>query len=205
MALTNPDRVGQTAIKVEDRNFDLQSRSNDESITADNVQSLDNESSSDGALDEKSHDEGSSSDEFPDDATEEEESSDESSSDESNSNGQMQKIPFRPLHVAKAMRLPSPLTPPEVFVHSVGEHPSRMVRRSNPTKEILIYTSGQCFGRNKNKGIAGCAGCAFIFESAPRGGPRSVRFALEQKGPGGVNNDLDQRTAELRALVATLE
>ena len=79
-----------------------------------------------------------------------------------------------------------------------------MIRRDNPKKEILIYTSGQFVAAKKR--IPAGAGCAVTYESeTTQGQSKSVTFALEQQGPEGLRHKMDQKTAELRALVAALE
>jgi ribonuclease HI len=198
----NTDRVSETVIKVEDQTAALSLHSNDESITANDEQFHDNEVLGNRASDDEFLDGESFTNESLHDI-----SDDETSDDEPNDNIQARKASFKPQRTAKAMDVPPRVTPLELFAHSTREHPSRMIRRDNHEKEILIYISGQCVERNMKKGMTGRAGCVVIFETAAQGNrnPKSVRFSLEEHGPQGSRHDSDQRTAELRALVAALE
>lgn len=103
-----------------------------------------------------------------------------------NNDKRKRKTGFRPQDKAKAMALRDPSSPRE--------------------KEILIYVSGQCPGRNQRKGIPGEAGCALMFASETQEGSQFIGFPLEQRGPDGVlYHDRGQKTAELRAFIGALE
>jgi ribonuclease HI len=199
VAPTNRDRRSPTVIKPEDETATLQPHANAVSIAAGDQQPLQSESSSDEDLDDESDDDKSSNDGPLNDNFDEEKSDVDSDDGE-----EAQKAAFRPRRAAKATALVPQVAPRTIFAHSATNHPHRMIRRDNPKKEILIYTSGQFIGKKKRKPAR--AGCAVIFESETQvGRPWSVKFPLEQRGPRGFQNDMDQRTAELRALVAALE
>ena len=184
-------QASETVIKVEDLTDASQLHVNDVPTIGADVTTLD--------------------DEFPHENTRDDQPLDntcnnEPSSEYRNNNGQAYNTRFIPQHRAKAMTLHSRSSPREIFAHSAAYHPKRMIRLGNPEKEILIYASGQCLGKNKRKGIPGHAGCALILGSETQNGHKPIGFSLERRGPEGVAyHDMGQKTAELRALVAALE
>jgi hypothetical protein len=187
-------------IKVEDPTATLPPHPSDESTATHDEQPSGNEFPRGEAFYGEYREHESSSDKSLDDI------SDEVSSDNDSDNSENQrKAAFISRRATKAFYLMPRRAPREVFVHSATEHPSRMIRRDNPDKEILIYTSSQYFGRNTKQNIPACAGCAVIIVSVDQEGVKSLRFPLEQNGPTGLRHNLGQKTAELRALVAALE
>jgi ribonuclease HI len=113
---------------------------------------------------------------------------------------QVQRHAFKPQNRAKAITVAVDIIP-------CGYHnPRRVARLRNPEKETLIYTSGQCHGKDRKKGNPGNAGCALIFGSESGRKAKPIGFILEQRGPSGaVYAGRNEKTAELRALVAALE
>jgi ribonuclease HI len=96
-------------------------------------------------------------------------------------------------------------TPRDLFTHGAASPLQRIARRDNPEKEILLYASGQFIDENKKKGNPRRAGCAVVFSYDIHQRAHFTKFLLEQHGPEGVRHDLNQKTAELRAVVAALE
>lgn len=107
--------------------------------------------------------------------------------------------------------------PHELFAANMSTHPARdsiladrlrMVRRSDPENEILIFTSGQMKKKIGKKDTQNSAGCAVI--SMPKNdgwGQRSDcdGFSIEDRGPNGEFFNPNSNRAELRAVVAALE
>ena len=125
---------------------------------------------------------------------------------ESGNDEQVQKNGFIPQQRAKATTLMSEASPSGGFSHSAAHNSTRIVRLSNPEKELLIYTSGQLHSNSRKEGKPGSAGCALIFGSETQRQTKPIGFTLEQRGPNGaIYTDSSARTAELRALVAALE
>jgi ribonuclease HI len=84
----------------------------------------------------------------------------------------------------------------------------RMVRRSDPENEILIFTSGQMMKKIGKKQQKDFAGCAVIY--MPKGDPSGHRsdcigFSIEDRGPNGEFFNPESKRADLRAVVAALE
>lgn len=124
--------------------------------------------------------------EFPDGQTRNGTRNNQISRHDCNNDKRKRKTGFTPQDKVKAMALRNPYSPRE--------------------REMLIYVSGQCPGRNKRKGIPGEAGCAVMFASETQEGSESIGFPLEQRGPDGVlYHDRGQKTAELRAFIGALE
>lgn len=181
-------------IKVEYLTASLPPHASGESVAAHNRRPLIDDSLSDEDLDDESDDD-ESQDYTPDEWV---------PNQDSDHGEEGFKPAFRPQRVTKAIEPTPQAAPREVFAHSATTHPSRMIRRDNPKKEIIIYTSGQFVAAKKRKSAG--AGCAVIYETeTTQGRFKSVTFPLEQQGPEGLPHKMDQKTAELRALVAALE
>jgi len=202
VALTDQDRRSETVIKEEDqttRSHHAHATSPSQLVMNNRLTTnLSDEDTDDEDTDDESQDEKSSSNRSLDDTSDEE-----SSDEEPHDKPETRKPAFELRRTAKAMICPPQAVPRKVFTHAATDHKSRMVRRDNPEKEILIYTSGQCFGKSKKKPAH--AGCAVISSSVGQEGVKSRRFLLEQIGPEGIRHDMNRNNAELRALVAALE
>jgi len=84
----------------------------------------------------------------------------------------------------------------------------RMVRRSDPENEILIFTSGQFPEKTGNKQRQDSAGCAVIYmpkSDDPATHPTCIGFRLEDRGPKDEFFNASSMRADLRAAVAALE
>ncbi len=109
----------------------------------------------------------------------------------------------------EAKKYPSKFRPPQTTADPITlfaeEH--RFIRRSD-SREILIYTSGNCLD-DSQKNPKG--GCAVIFRPAAyteRGiltHAEGFMFPLESKGPTGESHTATSLRAELRAVVAALQ
>jgi ribonuclease HI len=132
--------------------------------------------------------------------------------------GLMAPLPGLPL--AKAVRfLETKLDPQHLFIHDQAElkqHPQwpmaydRMIRRSAPLDEILIYVSGSCPYQGVNcdpmQQKAGC-GVVLKVDSETAGNDNSNRgfnFRLESRGPTGETHPPTNGRAELRAAIAAV-
>lgn len=110
--------------------------------------------------------------------------------------------------------------PEDLYVHDEAELKQysrwpatwdRMIRRSAPLDEILIYVDGSCLDQHiSGDATQGKAGCAVVFKPEPKPDPsshqsRGFGFRLESRGPTGEVHPQTSNRAELRAALAALE
>jgi ribonuclease HI len=135
--------------------------------------------------------------------------------------GSRRKVPLPDLPHATATRFePNDGTPEDYYYHDADEiiyrlRPGpfdRMVSRSAPWDDILIYTDGACPGQHISGDAAKhMAGCAVIYKPSPGrdylDDPEKRGFALqlEDCGPTGELYTPTSNGAELRAAIAALE
>lgn len=119
----------------------------------------------------------------------------------------------------KAARFKPPYdaaTPQELFTHHASEHDvkagchqnaHRMVRRSDPENELLIYTDGSCLGQHDAVNVARRrAGYAFVFKPKPyHSARRGLSFRLENHGPTEMPAIPTSNRAKLRAVIGALQ
>lgn len=139
-------------------------------------------------------------------------------SDDGSSPGDLPLPHFQRLIKAKVFHPPHKRTyPRDLFAQDMKTHPVhrpghktadlRMVRRSNPDKEILIFTSGQIIMKDA-KNREDPAGCAVIYMPKSDGSGKHtecIGFRLEERGPNGEFFNPKSMRADLRAVVAALE
>jgi hypothetical protein len=105
--------------------------------------------------------------------------------------------------------------PEDLSIHDARElslnpraHQPRMVRRSEPRDEILIYTDGSCLDQHiSGDSTQRKAGCGVVFRPQPRvaGETRGISLRLESSGSTGEYHPQTSNRAELQAAIAALE
>ena len=132
----------------------------------------------------------------------------------------MEPLPGMPHEVA-ARFVSGGRSPEELYVHDVREldyhrrwsgAQDRMISRSAPLDEILIYTDGSCLDQHiSGDATERRAGCAVIYKPKPRSAAaqrstaRGFSLRLESRGPTGKTHPQTSNRAELRAAIAALE
>lgn len=107
----------------------------------------------------------------------------------------------------------------DLFVHHANElsrheqwpdRNARMIRRTDPKNEILVYTDGCCLDQHiSGDATTSKAGCAVILRPEPQPAnpqyDRGLAFRLETHGPTGQAHPQTSNRAELRAAIAAVE